>query len=243
VKILVTSDWHLDWVTNGFSRLDDLTLSVRETVRAAIEQKVDAYCFTGDLMDPDSGPRCFHGLTLAIEAALDLSERGIPSYWMAGNHDVIEDGQGRSTLAPLSALNTRVSPQHSAPIEVIEKPGYVTRGNVRLLFLPFTSSSHAYDPVKSASKALDPAVFLVTMGHLQIEGITPGEETTDMSRGRDIRFPREVFKDQPGILINGHYHRQQVFDGIHIPGALQRLTHGEEGHAPGYLIIEVPHGS
>ncbi len=40
-------------------------------------------------------------------------------------------------------------------------------------------------------------------------------------------------------MVHGHYHQQQVFDGIHIPGSLARLTAGEEKHRPSFLVLEV----
>jgi DNA repair exonuclease SbcCD nuclease subunit len=76
-------------------------------------------------------------------------------------------------------------------------------------------------------------------GHLSVPGVVPGEEVTEMPRGRDIRFPIEACAGVD-LLMNGHIHRRQVSpDGVVIPGSLAKLTFSEEENTPGFLIIDV----
>jgi hypothetical protein len=83
---------------------------------------------------------------------------------------------------------------------------------------------------------------VIVIGHLMLEGIAPGSETTDMARGRDVFLPvaalRAAFPDC--VICNGHYHTAQTYKTVHIPGSLIRLTKGEIGNVPGYLIVDVP---
>jgi hypothetical protein len=118
----------------------------------------------------------------------------------------------------------------------------VNLGGLKLLALPFTATSHTYDPeevVRRAARETMPPDMVV--GHLSVEGVQLGEETTDMPRGRDIIFPREVLRQllPSAFLANGHYHKMQVHDGVHIPGSLARLTFGAVDHKPGFMIVEV----
>lgn len=248
MRMLVTSDWHLDWTTAGMRRLGDLEAAVDETVRYAIEQHIDVYAFLGDLMNPDSGARVFGCIELAARTAMRLSYAGIESHWLAGNHDVIEDGSGRTTLAPLKALQLRewrCDGHGHAQIKVHEDPTMVMLGNcqVRLATLPYAPLARAYDPAVFIASLPASDIPLIVAAHMtDIPGIVPGSETRDMPRGRGMPFPFEsVAKDATPhkVLLNGHFHEQQVFRDVHIPGALERLTFGEQHHRPGWLVVEV----
>lgn len=241
MKLLVTSDWHADAKTIGHARFGDVERAVGEMVQRAIELRVGAFLFLGDLCDPDSGSAAFRSVELAVSAAMTLSRAGIRSIWMAGNHDVIEDGSGDTTLSPLRPLDCMGS-----LVEVVERPRCLELGvGLRLQLLPYTATSHPYDP-KAEVDGLDwRGCKLVVAGHLAVEGVEPGEETTDMPRGRDVVFPRECFSlADKVVLLNGHYHRQQTherpgFVPLSIPGSPARFTFGEQDNRPGYLIVEV----
>ncbi len=235
MRILLTSDWHLDWVTHGVSRFEDLERAVEATVRHAVDTRCDAYGFCGDLCDPDSGSRVFRCAALAIDAALDLSDAEIPSFWLAGNHDVIEDGTGGTTLAPLAALGSR-------EIVVCEQPDVATVGGLVVALLPFTASSHAYDAEECVRNLDNHQHVHMVVGHLSVPGVVPGEETADMPRGRDVVLPVDEIKRRlpRARIVQGHYHRRQVTkDGVIIVGSLARLTFNEEGNDPGFLVLEV----
>lgn len=249
MKIIVTSDWHLDASTGGISRFEDLQAAVREVVQVAIEQEADAFLFLGDAYDPDAGTCVHRCCALMIESAVSLNAHGVPSFWLAGNHDVIEDGTGETILKPVKqtmSCNDRW---------VIERPAVLPFGkakdgaSVYLVAMPYCASSHPYSPEEFIRQAaadlprnlVQPPVIVVA-AHLNIEGMIPGSETVDMPRGRDIWFPLDACREAWGdraLLLNGHYHKQQVFRGIHIPGNLARLTFGEEDHTPGYITVEV----
>jgi DNA repair exonuclease SbcCD nuclease subunit len=232
MKIVVSSDWHGDHVTMGVSRHAEIRAAVKTTVDVAIGVKADAYLFLGDLCDPE-GPGVFRSIEMATWAALTLARAGVPSLWLAGNHDVLEDGSGETTLTPLRPL--------TGGIVVAELPGVYGVGSLDVVALPFTATSHAYDPRTSTAKLADGRVVV---SHLNVPGIIPGEEVTDMPRGRGIAFPFEETKGARARL-QGHYHRQQSFDPgdggppIMIPGSLARLTFGEGAHVPSYFVLEL----
>lgn len=245
MKIVFASDFHLDWRTHGIDRFADLEKAVMQTVDMAYEQEAAAYIFGGDLCDPDSGSRTFRCVELAIRVAMILQDAKIPSLWVAGNHDVIEDGSGQTTLTPLRAFDGF----DEQLVYVAEEPGVFDLGNgvPPILALPFAATSHTYDPavvLRNWKQLLGKP--LVTVSHLSVLGIAPGEETTEMPRGRDIVFPIEELQGVKNVTcLQGHYHRQQTFNPgegyplIHVAGSLVRLTFNEEGNSPGFLIVEV----
>jgi len=248
IRILVSSDWHADASTAGHERFADVEVAVDETVEAAVQQRCTHYLFLGDLCDPDE-TRSHRAVALALRTALRLADHGIASHWIVGNHDVVEDGHRSHTLLALKALEGEVPLKcsvHDGPTiaRLDDRPD----GRVALVALPYTPRSHAYDPedfIRRSDTFGIRCQHVVVAGHLNLAGITPGSETDDMPRGREVFFPiqacREVFGDR-AVLLNGHYHRGQVYEGVHVPGSLERLTFGEAGHTPGWLILEVDDG-
>lgn len=245
MKIVASSDWHPDHVTHGVSRFAEVRDAAHRTVDRAIEEGAGLYVFAGDLCDPDSGSVTFRCVELAIEVAGRLSARHISSLWVAGNHDVIEDGSGDTTLSPLRAI----APSLSAKVHVFERPGLARfetmKDVVNVIALPFSATSHAYDveaELTQIASKLPPGsqAKTIVVGHLNIAGVIPGEETTEMPRGREVWLPVEAAKRVARHVLNGHYHRRQrTKDGVWIPGSLARLTFGEEGNEPSFLVLEV----
>jgi DNA repair exonuclease SbcCD nuclease subunit len=238
MKILHTSDWHADWRTAGVERYDEIERAVDQTVRAAIDEKVDRYVFTGDLCDPEDGPAALRAVSLAIGTAKRLADAKIQSWWVAGNHDVFEDGSGRTTLTPLRALDGGIL------VQVFEEYTFCDMGpDIGCVALPFISAVNS-DDVCKVLRVARPRLRkkTVVLSHLGVRGIIPGDETTEMPRGRDIYLPIEEI-DPCWLVLQGHYHQAQthVVDGrtIHVAGSLARLTFGEEGHSPSYQIVTV----
>lgn len=256
MKFFIVSDLHADASTNGLDRFDEIRDAVFVAVNAAIDESKRTrpedvvFVFAGDLCDPDT-TRAFRAIGMAIDAAMTLSRAGIESHWIAGNHDVIENDRGSTTLEPLAMLAKREhNPPHFAHIFVAEDPSdsFLSIG-VRLICLPYAARVRHYDPTSYIQGIeMSPANIplrqrFVVIGHLTVPSAERGSESDDFARGRDMIFPVEACRKRWGdrcILVNGHYHRKQATkDGVHIPGSLARLRHDEEQHEPGYLVIEV----
>lgn len=216
----------------GVARFLELEGAVMATVRAAVEQRADAYLFLGDLCDPDSGACVFRCVELILRVARELSDAGIEFHALAGNHCCVEDGSGDTVLTPLRALEGDYVHLHERP-RLVYLPGFVS-----MQTLPFTATSHAYDP------AAQPGLMTadVVAGHLHVPGCVPGEETLEMPRGREVLFPLDRLRERERparLLLNGHYHRRQHTSGVYIPGSLARLTFAEKDHSPGYLVFDL----
>lgn len=252
MKILVTSDWHADATTAGFDRGDDVSSAVWETVAVAALEEVDMYLFLGDLCDPGT-TRSHRAEAVAVRTAAELWFRHrIPSRWITGNHDVIEDGSGSHTLVGVADLAFGLrETEHAGRIVVLDEPfeehigeNFIRAGGmVDIVYLPFTPRSRGYDPERWVRKcgAGSHGRRVVVAAHLNIEGIESGSETSDMPRGRDVFLPLAAIRERwpDALVLNGHYHRRQTFKGVVVPGALERLTFGEERNQPGFLVVEV----
>lgn len=236
MKILAFSDLHLDASTAGIPRWDDLCMALDEVYEAAVSEQVDLVIFAGDWCDPT--PKASRCVAKAIGLAMRFADAGILSRWLIGNHCVQEDGHGSHVMLPLKEMGDGNS------YEVRDEPDFEWINDVMFMWLPYTPRSHAYDPEAEVARMATSAGWngpCVVVGHLNLEGIGPGSETTDMPRGRDVFWPLAALKEYlpDALLVSGHYHKRQTFKGVEIIGSLCRLTFGEEGDPKGWLIIEV----
>lgn len=242
-KIVTSTDWHADAATLGVRRYDEVAAAVDESVDVAIDERADCYICLGDISDPDSGGDTFRAQFVMIRAAMKLANAGVRSIWLAGNHDVCEDGTGATTLTPLLALES------TQLVHVAEQPRLVWLDpGLAVLCLPFMAVSHGHD-IAAAASALWPSELnsgmprVIVASHLTVPGVVAGEETTEMPRGRDVVYPFEQTK-RAVLRLQGHYHHRQTFDArdggppLVIPGSLARLSFSDE-HEPSYLVINL----
>lgn len=214
-------------------------------VEAALD--ADLFVFLGDLSDPDTAG-AFAAQAYACEVASRLASAGVPSCWIVGNHDTIEDGRGTSTLSAIAGFERgKVA---KSLIRVFEQPAAELISNrviaqgLAFVALPYPNRALPYDPQAFASKLQAPpdGVPVLVAGHLWIHGAPEdGSESTDMQRGRGVYWPvAELRKQLPSaLLVGGHYHKAGLLGGVQIAGSLERLTFGEEQHDPQFLILEV----
>lgn len=237
-RLFVASDAHLDWTTDGYERFDDgrfALMQIHDQTKPG-----DIFCFAGDLANPDS--RGVHrAVGFATKFAAMLKYRYVHQLWLTGNHDVVEDGHGTHTLMALESLTIREFTD-SCDFVLADEPGRYRVGGHEFLALPFTPRSHDYSPEEMVRRFAGYPDTTAVIGHLSLPGITPGSETDAMPRGRNVVFPIDQAKRLPGkpLLINGHYHERQVFNGVHVPGSLFRCTHAEEKNTPGFLCFDLP---
>lgn len=269
MRAVVVSDLHLDWTTLGVSRFDDVAKAYRQSVDFAIREtnlstsknperktkRVDYFLNLGDVTDPDNGGATMLAVELVMSENYRLAKNGIRSITIPGNHDVFEDGSGLSALYPLQAMS-RVAVMidydtDDVMMEYVDRPRLILardHGDTAFACFPFAPLSHSYDPAKEATRMfaqarLAGAKKIVTLSHLSVPGIAPGEETNEMPRGRDVLFPIE--ETETAVLrLQGHYHRRQVVDvgsgePIVVVGSAARLTFGEQNNKPAFLVVEV----
>lgn len=230
-RIVVSSDWHGDWVTDGYDRHEDLKMAIAPVIEAAMQ--ADGFMFLGDLSNPYT--RGVHrAVALGVKCARLLQEAKVPQLWVVGNHDIIEDSRRSHTLLALRSLG--------AGIQVADQSDLFHLAGLDIWAMPFTAPNKHYEPDvevrQLAEKGYNVDVFA---GHLHIAGITEGTESGDMARGRPMFFPTEAIREcfPHATCLNGHYHDKQTFRGIHIPGAPLRFGHGEERNNPGYLVLNL----
>lgn len=237
MRSLIFSDAHLDAVTAGMRRIDDLTKAFDTVAEVAIAEKVDNVFFLGDLGDADCGSILIRVLGVALGTGNKLGRNGIYSWWIRGNHDVNEDGSDTSTIDPIEHAERATVIKHQSLL--------IFDGGIEICFLPFPTRGTLYDPdayVRSVWPGPKKCTRVI-MGHCTgIPKALLGSETFDMSRGAELPFPTKAAIDcEVDFTFNGHFHKRQIVEGgINIPGSLERLRFDEEHNDPGFLIAEIP---
>lgn len=248
MKILISSDWHLDAVTAGVPRVAELEPYL-DAIEEAIEtQGIDAAILLGDFFDP-GGMRAHELTTILIRAVYRLAGCVNDIVVVAGNHDVVETSEGWTTLSPLRAAVSAAG-DLVADVWVAEQPGfqlcgYGSKKLFGVLALPYVARAAEKSGLVDEA-ILDAMRFdgpLIVAGHMTVPGAILGSESKELARGRDLDFP-DISELKPVYAFNGHYHRAQVVDGpvpIVIPGSPWRVTFGEADDADkGFLVVEIP---
>jgi hypothetical protein len=249
MKLCLISDIHADSRLFGVSRFVEVEAAMIESVRIAIERGCDAFCFLGDLCDPDSGVSVFRCIRLAVQCVERLRAHRIRPIFVAGNHDAIEDSSGETTLEPLKAISPHV---------VYDRPEWTAlgpsgtgpeSGTVPCLVLPFTPASHAVDAasyvIETWDKATEGCRDVVVLTHLSLKGALLGSESAEMARGREVTYPAQEIeklaaeRNQVLHQFAGHYHTRQRVGSVQVVGAPVRFAYGEKDNSPGFLLAEV----
>lgn len=251
MRILVSSDWHLDAATAGLERLSEVRAFAEHLIDVAQRERVHLFVHLGDLFDPGHLRESAYQAELLRVAAELNGAATMGSLWLAGNHDVLEDSGPTSTLSPLAALSRYWRHWGAQPIHVADLPALHTRGEVAFLCLPYVARAAMGTPGFRTAwvRAFEEAQRyvggrLVVLSHLSLPNMHPGSEA-DMPRGRDVDFPVEqVLELQPAVVLQGHYHARQVVRvrglEVQVVGAPVRFTFGERADGErGYLLVEV----
>lgn len=246
MKILLTTDWHLDYVTAGKPRLSEMERHLDDLIGVVAdrENEIDLVAFLGDAFDPGQMLGPVYGRVLSRVAGELAQAAPLGVIFIAGNHDVIETSEPRSTLSTLAGIQPRVD-----GLFIAERSCVHDVENVRFLLLPYVSraamkqnpaeleSAFGFCGVKArGGKAL------VVLGHMTIPGAVLGSESRELSRGRDLDLP-SLAELEPDLVANGHYHFPSVvrYGGVDIviPGSPLQLTFGEPEAERGYVLAEV----
>lgn len=255
MKLLVTSDWHLDAVTLGHPRRPELLAYLQRVKRDIVEQAVDLVVVAGDMCDPGSMLASLYAADIIREyRELAAATRLNKLVAIAGNHDVIE------TDRPLTTLSPAVACFEDHGVRVAETPSVISIAGVAFLLLPYVArawwdsearghcdpgpAAMLDDAFERAAEMKKSGCPLVGVSHLTVEGARIGSETAEMSRGRDVDLPVErIAALKPDLWFNGHYHAPQIvaFPGltVHIPGSPLSYSTDDPSAGKGYLIAEV----
>lgn len=273
IKILHFADAHIDIATHGRRdsesglpiRVLDFLKALDTIVDTAISEKVDLVLFAGDAYkDRTPSPTFQREWGKRI---MKLSNAGIPTLLLVGNHDISPANGRAHTLQEFDTLQV-------PHVRVISKPEFLKPDDleglpVQVLALPwiFRSSLMASLDISSADlnlvneelekrlavvlenwlNQLDPSLPAILTAHGSVQGAQYGNERTVML-GKDFMLPSNLVKDpRLDYVALGHIHKaQDVNQGSQPPvvyaGSIERVDFGEARDDKSFVIAELERG-
>lgn len=235
---MITSDWHVDTYIAGVPLLDNFYKFRDIVVDVLRKENIDVFLFTGDAFDPGSRLDALYTATI-IDTAYLFSNYVSESYWIAGNHDVVETRNVLTTLSPLKCARIKNT-------AVLEHPVRYFGRYFELIALPYVSRSAYNEDFYTVLEHKVKNMPLIVAGHMTVPGAMMGSESREMARGRDLDLPIDkIAKLEPSLVVNGHYHNSQIIKAkngleILVPGSPFKMNFGETGDTQkGYTIVEL----
>jgi exonuclease SbcD len=270
MKILHFADLHIGVENYGRinpesglnSRLEDFLRALDTIVETALSEAVDLVLFAGDAFKINE-PTNTHQRVFA-ERIWRLSQHGIPTFLLIGNHDQTNK-YGESHA--LDIYDTLAIPN----VHVSGRPGIhrveTRSGLLQIATMPHVSRSalmthddfagrtlaevdrsivdQVGEILQHFSQQLDPKLPAILAAHVGIEQASMGSEQS-MSIGYGFTVPLHlVARPEYQYVALGHVHRHQVLceDPLVIyPGSVERVDFGEEKEDKGFILVELEPG-
>lgn len=272
IKVLHFADLHIgmenygrvDPSTGLNRRVVDFLDRLDEVVAYAVEHEADLVLFAGDAFRTRN-PSPTHQREFA-QRIRQLSETGIPTVLLVGNHDVPVMAQRASSIEIFSTL--------AVPnVTVVERPGLhrieTRQGMVQVVAIPYpvrqrllsreefrrmtqeeldtAVSEIVIGILEELAAQVDPTQPAILMGHFSVAGAHWGSERNIMV-GRDVTVPvSALLGSQWDYVALGHIHQHQNLNPdnnppVVYPGSLERVDFGEERQPKGFCWVKLNGG-
>lgn len=272
LNLLHFADAHIDVANHG--RLDpqtglpvrvvDFLNSLDQIIDTAVQQNVDLVIFAGDAYKDRNPQPTFQrewGKRL-----MRLSQAGIPTILLVGNHDVARSNYRAHTLEEFRTLD--VPHMHVADKLKLWTPDELGIP-AQVLAVPWISRSHLMtredtqglsvgevyremenrieQGVKLLINQADPTLPLLLTGHVSVTGATFGSERAVML-GHELTLSLGLLRDKRlDYVALGHIHKHQELNGgthppIVYPGSIERIDFGEARERKGFVLAQVGRG-
>lgn len=273
IKILHFADAHIDIATQGRHdpvsglplRVIDFLTALDVIVDTAIAEKVDLVLFAGDAYkDRNPAPTFQREWGRRI---IRLSQAGIPTFLLIGNHDISPAAGRAHTLQEYETLQIphvfvasqpkffRPADLENLPVQILALP-YVPRSRlVASLDITGVQSDEIFAQIETRLTELvnywlsqvDANLPVILTAHASIQGAVYGGERTVML-GNELVLPGSVVCDpRLDYVAMGHIHKGQNLNaGSHppviYPGSIERIDFGEFEDEKSFIIAQVERG-
>ena len=268
MRILHFADLHIgvenygrtDPETGLSTRLGDFLASLDRVVEFALTQGVDLVLLAGDAYK-GRDPSQTHQREFATRLAR-LSEAGIPTFLLVGNHD-LPNAVSRATAVEIFStlrvpnlyvganLQTYMVPTTAGPLQILAVPWprrsvLLSREESRGLSIDEIRSEierRMTEAIEIRARQLDLAVPAIIAGHVTVSGAEVGTERSMMLGQDHILLASTLGQPQVDYVALGHIHKHQVLRRdrpmLVYSGSLQRVDFSEEGDDKGFCVIDL----
>ena len=274
IRVLHFADAHIDIANYGRHdrqsalpvRVVDFLHALDQIIDTAVNEAVDLVLFAGDAYK-DRNPQPTFQREWG-KRIIKLSQAGIPTVLLVGNHDV-SPASGRAHT--LQEFNTLAVP-HIHVAAKIGRLGPEQLGGlpVQIITVPWVSRSQMLTRADMAGKSLediltdiegrvgraiadliekaDPNLPLILTAHASVQGAQYGSERAVML-GHELVLSRRMVSDKKiDYVALGHIHRHQQLTPptghppIVYPGSIERIDFGEAREKKGFVLAEISNG-
>lgn len=273
IRLLHFADAHIDIANYGRHdpesalpvRVMDFLSALDQIIDAAVSEPVDLVIFAGDAYK-DRNPQP----TFQREwgrRMMRLSQAGIPTVMLVGNHDVSPASGRAHTLHEFSTLNVphihvadrihRLGPEElGLPVQIITVP-WVSRSRLmtrdEVAGKPLEEAltlleDRVTQMVKELIETADPEIPLILTAHASVQGAVYGSERAVML-GHELVLSGQIVNDRHlDYVALGHIHKHQALTagGSHppivYPGSIERIDFGEAREDKGFVMADVGKG-
>ena len=272
LRVLHFADAHIDIANYGRHdpdtalpvRVMDFLAALDQIVERAVEEPADLVIFAGDAYK-DRNPQPTFQREWG-KRMMRLSQAGIPTVLLVGNHDVSPAAGRAHTIQEFSTLQVPkihvadrirlLGPERlAADVQVITVPwisrsGLMTREDVAgrdLDQVMHIMESRVAEAIQRLIDQADPALPLILTAHASVQGARYGSERAVML-GHELVLGGGVVGDRRlDYVALGHIHKHQSLDGGRQPpvvyaGSIERIDFGEAKEQKGFVLAEVSRG-
>ncbi len=271
VTLLHLSDIHLgsglshgrvNPATGLNTRFEDFVHCLSLAIDHGIAERADLAIFGGDAF-PNATPEPAFQEEFARQFKR-LTDAGIPTVLLVGNHDLHSRGVGGASLNIYSALQVpgfvvgsklqlHTIATRSGPVQVLTLPwvnrsALLTREDMRnksIEQVDVTLVERMRMALEGQVRRLDRSLPTILLGHLMVDCAVYGAER-HLAVGRGFSIPLHVLaRPEFDYVALGHVHRHQVLcqdPPIIYPGSIERVDFGEEKEQKGFILAKVERG-
>jgi len=258
MKLVILGDTHFGGgyslgTVNSYRQLNSRLIDFSNTFDHVIDyikaNDVKHFAITGDVFEyrrPQASE-----LSIFSEKLQRLSEIGVHTHIVIGNHDMIRD-QCATTMDVLERLKLPMVHIYADIDSVTCKDK--TNDMINLIFFPFRTRQmldcfNNEDAVRRLSDRLQYEVRGITkgpkilIGHFMLQGTMLGNIVVEGHTG-EIALPVEMFKDLDGTIM-GHVHPHNIVQRnplVAYIGSMERKDFGDSGHLKYFLVVDAEKG-
>ena len=271
MRILHFSDLHIgvenygrtDPNTGLSTRLGDFLDALDELIEYALDNGVDLVVLAGDAYK-GRDPSQTHQRELA-RRLLRLSNAGIPTFLLPGNHDLPAAASRAHAVEIFSTLqvpnvyvgarqNCYTVPTPAGPVQVLAVPwpsrgAMLARDESRGLGIEEIRQElerRMTGAIAHQAQTVDPDMPAILAGHVTVNGATTGTERSMMLGNDHVLNVSAVQQPQLEYVALGHIHKHQVLrtpgpggPAVAYSGSLQRVDFSEEDDEKGFCLVDI----